>query len=204
MMLERRTLSMPYLGVIILLGFLLGLFVTPSLTSAQTGCGTRVDYGTNNDDRLLGGDTVQDTLWGYDGNDEILGYNCNDSLHGGAAADNIHGATGADTIYGGAGDEYYTVCGDYACGEIVGGNGNDYIEAGDGDDYVYSNSNSSDSDEFRGEGGNFDFVSVDDTDTADKAYGGQGFDDDCYFDYYQNTSSPDYVDGSCENLGPSY
>lgn len=202
-MAELGRFSLPRLAVMAVVGFLMGMLMVPSTTNAQTGCSTRTDYGTSGDDRLVGGDTTQDTLWGYDGNDEILGYNCNDSLHGGGAGDNIHGATGADTIYGGAGSEYYTVCGNYACGEIVGGNGNDYVEAGDGDDYVYSNSNTSDSDEFRGEGGDFDFVDVGDTDTADRVYGGQGNDDDCYFDYYQNTSSPDYVDSSCENLGPS-
>ncbi|WP_340588073.1 calcium-binding protein [Erythrobacter alti] len=55
--------------------------------------------GTQNDDTLVGADSVVDLLYGLEGSDRLEGLSGNDTLDGGAGDDEMYGGTGDDTYY---------------------------------------------------------------------------------------------------------
>ena len=117
-------------------------------------------FGQSGDDHLLGGDDA-DAIFGADGNDWIEGGAGDDQIEGHTGGDLIGGGLGADLIDGGDDeDQIYshetggaepwylshvetdddgaadTIFGRNGTDEIVGGIGNDLIDAGRGDDAV--------------------------------------------------------------------
>jgi Ca2+-binding RTX toxin-like protein len=64
--------------------------------------------GTAGNDRLVGGDTRNDTLVGLAGNDTLVGLGGGDSLVGGPGADSLRGGAGVDTLIGGTGNDQLT------------------------------------------------------------------------------------------------
>ncbi len=118
-------------------------------------------YGGAGDDTITTGDDA-DLIYGGRGNDVIDAGFDNDTVYGGLGNDTIIGAEGADVIYAGQGDD--VVYGGYGpgvpdavnipdnAGDLLPGNGNDFIDGGMGNDTIFG---------------------MDDDDTI---YGGQGND----------------------------
>jgi len=130
------------------------------------GGGSDIIHGGEGADRIFGG-FGNDLLVGGDGNDVMYGQFGNDALVGGRGNDRLYGGRDADAMAGGSGDDYlnggqgadwifgdatndvpedYAGLVDYARkyantntgnDEIVGGDGNDILLAGNGDDLVY-------------------------------------------------------------------
>jgi Ca2+-binding RTX toxin-like protein len=82
--------------------------------------------GTAGPDQLHGSSEV-DTIYGLDGSDSLSGRGAGDELYGGRGRDILLGRFGPDYIVGGRGEERL-----YGGPGLVGGNGNDRIEAADG------------------------------------------------------------------------
>jgi Ca2+-binding RTX toxin-like protein len=91
--------------------------INPMASSADV---ENVRGGSGND--VLTGTAVANIIWGGDGTDTIRGGNGNDTLYGEGAADDIDGQTGDDYIVGGPAADTL----------LVGGTGNDSIDADDG------------------------------------------------------------------------
>ena len=62
--------------------------------------------GTDGDDILDGSNTVDDIIYGEDGNDFLYGHGGNDALYGGAGNDKLYGGDGNDILDGGLGYDY--------------------------------------------------------------------------------------------------
>jgi Ca2+-binding RTX toxin-like protein len=86
--------------------------------------------GTNQNDVILGS-TLQDTINGLDGNDRIQGNNLPDVIFGGNGDDIISGGEGTDTLFGEDGDD--VLIGDSGTNVVFGGGGN-FLYGGEGDD----------------------------------------------------------------------
>ncbi|MDR2901974.1 MAG: hypothetical protein LBU87_02545 [Lactobacillales bacterium] len=84
--------------------------------------------GTDGDDRLMGTDQTNDTLYGKAGNDALYGYGGNDVLYGGDGNDVLDGGAGDDTLIGGMGDDVYRF--GFGCGHdtITDAGGYDRVE----------------------------------------------------------------------------
>lgn len=168
-----------------------GAFVAASSlvspATAHFGCPTASSITGNSNDNILEGDgggdashDHQDYISGLDGADAIFGYTCVDELHGGAGRDHIHGANGGDILWGEDGDDYFDYCSATTgyCGELVGGDGNDYANGGVYTDYVEDTA-PTDTDEIRGGAGNGDWAVTLDNDGSDTSAGDDGTDDIC-------------------------
>ena len=77
--------------------------VADFVSTDSDGDGTADGQGaaTSGNDRLVGGDTLNDTLDGLAGDDQLFGLDGDDSLMGGAGIDFIYGGRGNDTLTGG-------------------------------------------------------------------------------------------------------
>ena len=89
----------------------------------------QISRGTDGDDNLQGGDTMDDIQLGGKGNDKLYGNNGSDILDGGEGNDKLYGGDGNDILDGGEGSDY-----------LEGGFGDDtYIwKAGDGNDTIHN------------------------------------------------------------------
>ena len=89
---------------------------------------SKTTYGTNNNDVLTGGLSI-DAIYGFDGHDLIFGGASNDHLFGGAGNDTLNGGAGNDVLNGGTGND-----------TLNGGTGADFLSGGPGADvFVYTN-----------------------------------------------------------------
>jgi Ca2+-binding RTX toxin-like protein len=79
-------------------------------------------YGGEGNDTLSGG-SGNDLIYGNDGNDVLFGNGGNDVLYGGNGNDSLNGGAGNDTLYGEAGND-----------TLSGGSGNSYFYGGTGND----------------------------------------------------------------------
>jgi Ca2+-binding RTX toxin-like protein len=153
------------------------------------GNGSDSIFGGGGDDVLLGGDVdpegkpsvggngIDDHVWGGAGSDEIYGQSGNDWLFGQVDDDLVSGQSGSDIIFGGSGDDTLSggtgndvlhggkdndqARGDAGGDRISGGNGNDLLLGGSGNDILLGGSGS---DILEGETGN------------DRLYGGASSD----------------------------
>ncbi|WP_039950092.1 calcium-binding protein [Wohlfahrtiimonas chitiniclastica] len=90
-------------------------------------------YGADKDDHLLGGDG-DDTLYGQDGDDLLEGGDGHDVLYGNDGNDLLKGGGGDDSLYGEDGDDV-----------LEGGAGNDTLNGGRGSDrYIFGSNWGSD------------------------------------------------------------
>ena len=92
--------------------------------------------GTNQDDIIIGS-VVQDTINGLDGNDRIQGNNLPDVIFGGNGNDIISGGEGTDTLFGEDGNDI--LIGDSGTNVVFGGGGN-FLYGGEGDDRLLGGS----------------------------------------------------------------
>ena len=91
---------------------------------------TKLVQGTDSDEIIHGGNTKDDTIYGYAGNDEIYGHGGHNKLYGGDGDDKLYSGkfgepTGNNTLEGGAGNDH-----------LEGGWGDDILDGGTGDDYM--------------------------------------------------------------------
>ena len=93
--------------------------------------------GSDENDRLYGSNTINDTMYGHGGNDSLYAYAGDDKLFGGSGEDKLYGYAGDDELHGGTEDDY-----------LVGGYGSDsyYFNKGDGNDTIYDRSRHESSD----------------------------------------------------------
>lgn len=127
-----------------------------AITNSISGSG---EIRGNDEDNLILGSAIADTIYGEKGNDVIDGGNGDDKIYGSDGEDLIYGEGGNDTIDGGSNND-----------TIYGGNGNDSILGGDGLDLIYGE----DGNDTIDGGSNSDTIYGDDGD--DKIYGGDGND----------------------------
>jgi RTX calcium-binding nonapeptide repeat (4 copies) len=92
--------------------------------------------GTNQNDVILGS-ILQDTINGLDGNDRIQGNNLPDVIFGGDGDDIISGGEGTDTLFGEDGND--VLIGDSGTNVVFGGGGN-FLYGGEGDDRLLGGS----------------------------------------------------------------
>jgi Ca2+-binding RTX toxin-like protein len=87
--------------------------------------------GNSLDNDIYGGDG-NNTLWGMDGDDQINGGGGDDVMYGGNGNDRFNGNNGHDLLYGGAGDDRF----DGGAGDDIfyGGLGANRMKGGDGAD----------------------------------------------------------------------
>jgi Ca2+-binding RTX toxin-like protein len=105
--------------------------------------GTFIDYAELNrrgnlpsdDDQIIYGTHLADTLDGGGGNDSIYGLAGDDLLLGGSGDDQLHGGDGNDTLRGGDGVD--RLMGDEGDDLLDGGKGDDYLHGGSGNDTYY-------------------------------------------------------------------
>lgn len=133
-------------------------------------------YGGDGNDTIIG-DRGVDTIYGDDGDDILKGNNGADLLYGGAGADDIRGQNGEDQIWGGDGDDIITgglgidvIYGDAGSDTIDGEEEEDIIYGGDGDDIL---SGGDDNDLLYGDAGADTIYGGKNSDTL---YGGEGND----------------------------
>ncbi|MEM9215575.1 MAG: Calx-beta domain-containing protein [Cyanobacteria bacterium P01_F01_bin.150] len=88
-------------------------------------------------DGLVRSRSVNDLLYGGDGNDTLIGDDGNDFLEGGNGDDLLKGGEGSDDVYGGDGDD--TLTGGEGYDALHGNDGNDMLSGGDTDDDLYGN-----------------------------------------------------------------
>jgi serralysin len=97
------------------------------ILSAGDMAGTAsTDLGGNELDNVLWGNAGLNTLSGYGGNDSLHGFGGNDGLLGGEGHDYLDGGDGEDSLHGEAGQDI-----------LAGGAGNDFLSGGDGADVMY-------------------------------------------------------------------
>ena len=89
-------------------------------------------WGTRNNDQIIGNTTRSSKLFGWDGNDSIEGGSGNDILDGGNGNDYLNGGAGNDSLLGGAGSD--SLYGDEGNDTLDGGAGSDYVDGGAGND----------------------------------------------------------------------
>ena len=79
-----------------------------SINSNNDGVLDGDDPLTTGNDRVVGGDTTDDTIDGLDGDDQIFGLGGIDTLLGNDGDDILFGGEGDDSLTGGAGDDSLT------------------------------------------------------------------------------------------------
>ena len=95
---------------------LLGVNLLGGLLGGQ-GIPDYVRLGGSGDDFIdRSGTSVDQRIYGFDGNDTLIGGSANDILRGGNGNDNLNGGVGNDQLYGGAGND-----------SIIGGSGSDTL-----------------------------------------------------------------------------
>jgi RTX calcium-binding nonapeptide repeat (4 copies) len=92
--------------------------------------------GTNQNDVIIGS-VLQDTINGLDGDDRIQGSYLADVIFGGNGNDIISGGEGTDTLFGEDGND--VLIGDSGTNVIFGGGGN-FLYGGNGDDHLLGGS----------------------------------------------------------------
>ena len=107
-------------------------FATPP--NYETGVsGIVPDNGTSGDDSSLVGDnSADDLIYGFEGNDVISGKGGDDTLIGGAGTDKLRGKGDNDSLLGEAGKD--TLTGGAGADLLNGGSGNDILKGGRGKD----------------------------------------------------------------------
>ncbi|MBF0360726.1 MAG: carbohydrate-binding protein, partial [Oligoflexia bacterium] len=99
---------------------------TPITLTASDFIYTSADQTfTSGNDTLTGTPTVQNILFGGDGNDTLTAGNMGDYIHGGSGNDSIIGGQGHDTLAGGSGND--TLTGGYGADSITGDTGDDHL-----------------------------------------------------------------------------
>ena len=98
-------------------------------------------YGTENNNSVLRGNNISETLYALGGHDNVYGESGNDLLYGGTGDDLVKGGyrdhdinSGHDTIYGEEGDD--TLHGQDGDDTLYGGVGNDSLDGGTGNDQL--------------------------------------------------------------------
>jgi serralysin len=106
--------------------------------------------GTEDND-LLNGNGLANSINGRSGNDVIFAFGGNDSVLGSAGNDYAQGMDGNDTIAGGEGNDYLfgndgtdSINGGDGDDAAFGGAGNDTLTGEDGNDYLYGNAGEDD------------------------------------------------------------
>ena len=77
----------------------------------------------DNNDNVINGTAVADTILGRRGDDSLIGLAGNDYIRGDDGNDTVEGGDGEDQLFGNDGDD-----------QILGGDGNDLLNGGDGED----------------------------------------------------------------------
>lgn len=98
-------------------------------------------HGVDGDDKLDGG-IGDDKIYGENHNDTLYGNDGDDEIHGGLGIDKIYGDAGTDNIYGDAGDDILN--GGAENDFIYGGAGQDNIRGDEGDDYLAGHNDNDD------------------------------------------------------------
>jgi Ca2+-binding RTX toxin-like protein len=118
-----------------------GDFVEADVENIIGGAGNDTLLGSTLAPNAPSSYTVNNMIWGGDGNDKIQGLDGNDVLDGGAGNDSIGGNAGRDRIYGGLGNDTIRghggndlLYGQAHIDKIWGGDGNDYIDGGTSND----------------------------------------------------------------------
>ena len=100
--------------------------INATALSRYTTSGTLVAYGEEGDDRIAGGSTGGNKLYGGVGNDTIFGNSSDDTLDGGEGDDTLWGDEGDDSLNGGVGND-----------RLYGQSGNNTLDGGEGDDTLW-------------------------------------------------------------------
>ncbi|MCC1491842.1 hypothetical protein [Cognatishimia sp. F0-27] len=119
--------------------------------NSATGQGTdtigsfEAAIGTDQNDTLLGAESIGDRLEGRDGDDDIAGRTGDDTLLGGNGKDFVDGESGNDSLEGGANDDTLsggadndTLKGGAGEDTLFGGTGNDSVDGGSNADLIYA------------------------------------------------------------------
>jgi Ca2+-binding RTX toxin-like protein len=108
-----------------------GVIVNLALTTQQNTVSDGLDTLINIES-LTGSYLGDDTLTGNTLNNSLYGWDGNDTLDGGAGNDTLDGGQGNDTLYGGDGNDTLIIVGSSASAT----NENVFVDGGDGDDLI--------------------------------------------------------------------